>query len=51
MFIWVYNYELEFRMMKRKLKTFLETVSRKQCINRENKTRMSKFSYAVIVVT
>ena len=45
----------EFRMTKRAVKTVLEnivkTVSRKPCINRESKSRSSKFSYTVIVVT
>ena len=41
----------EFRIMKKTLKTILETVSRKTCINREIKSRRSQFSYAVIVVT
>ena len=46
-----YNCEICFRMMKISLKTFLETVSIKTCINIEIKIRSSKFSITVIVVT
>ena len=50
-FILFYNYELEFRIMKRILKLFYEIVSIKPCINRENDNRISKLSYIVVVVT
>ena len=39
-------------MMKRTLKTALEnSVKKKKCINRESKSRRTKFSGKVIVVT
>ena len=38
-------------MMKRALKTVLEKLSRKPCINRSSKSSRSKFNYIVIVVT
>ena len=48
----------DFELTKRTLKTFLiiflrtcKTVSRKICINREDKSKSSQFSYIDIVVT
>ena len=50
-FIWVYNDELYFLMMKITLKNVLGKVSIKPFINRVSKNRISQFSYTCIVVT
>ena len=50
-FIWVYNDELNFITTKIILKYVLGKVSIKPFINRVSKSRISQFSYTVIVVT